>query len=148
MAQIGFYHLTRSTVVEVLPALLGRTLAAGQRAVVRCATDERVRELDDGLWRATDPLWLPHGTQAMGHGPWQPIWLTAGADVPNGARFLFLLDGVEAADLAEFTRVFDLFDGHDEAAVAAARRRWLAGREGGHELGYWQQQPRGWVRRR
>ena len=148
MAQIGFYHLTRSRAVEVLPALLGRTLDARRRAVIRCASAERVQELDDGLWRATDPLWLPHGTQALGHGPWQPIWLTDGADVPNGATFLFLLDGVEVTDLSPFERVFDLFDGHDETAVAAARRRWVAGRDGGHDLSYWQQQPMGWTRRK
>ncbi|MCE2564327.1 DNA polymerase III subunit chi [Komagataeibacter sp. FNDCF1] len=148
MAQIGFYHLTRSAALAVLPALLGRTLAEGRRAVIRCATPARVQEIDEGLWRATDPLWLPHGTQAMGHGAWQPIWLTEGEDVPNGATFLFVLDGVEVTDLSPFERVFDLFDGHDGAAVAAARRRWVAGRDGGHEMSYWQQQPRGWARRR
>ncbi|QHC35838.1 DNA polymerase III subunit chi [Komagataeibacter xylinus] len=148
MAQIGFYHLTRSKAVEVLPALLGRTLAAGKRAVIRCGAAERVAELDDGLWRSTNPLWLPHGTRAMGHAEWQPIWLTEGEDVPNGATFAFLLDGVEMPDLAAFERVFDLFDGHDEAAVARARARWVAWREAGHELSYWQQQPKGWARRK
>ncbi|WP_130730268.1 DNA polymerase III subunit chi [Komagataeibacter xylinus] len=148
MAQIGFYHLTRSKAVEVLPALLGRTLAASRRAVIRCGTAERVAELDDGLWRSANPLWLPHGTKAMGHGEWQPIWLTEGEDVPNGATFAFLLDGVEMPDLSPFERVFDLFDGHDEAAVAGARARWVAWREAGHELSYWQQQPKGWARRK
>ncbi|ATU71986.1 DNA polymerase III subunit chi [Komagataeibacter rhaeticus] len=148
MAQIDFYHLTRSTALAVLPELLGRVLASDRRAVIRCATAARAQEIDEGLWRATSPLWLPHGTQAMGHGPWQPIWLTAGDDVPNGATFLFVLDGVEVSDLSPFERVFEVFDGHDEAAVAAARRRWVAGRAGGHDLRYWQQQPKGWARRR
>ena len=148
MAEVGFYHLTRSTLEQALPALLGRTLDAGRRAVVRCGDDARVKWLDDALWRATDPLWLPHGTRALGHESWQPIWLTAGEDVPNGATFAFLIDGVSCTQPGLFERVFDLFDGHDETAVAAARRRWVAGRDGGHDLSYWQQQPRGWTRRK
>jgi hypothetical protein len=34
MSEIGFYHLTRSTLTQALPQLLVRTLAAGQRALV------------------------------------------------------------------------------------------------------------------
>ena len=44
-------------------------------------------------------------------------------------------------------RVFDLFDGNDEAAVAAARERWKAARAGGHALTYWQQGARGWEKK-
>jgi DNA polymerase-3 subunit chi len=43
--------------------------------------------------------------------------------------------------------VFDLFDGGDPAAVAAARQRWTAARAGGHTLTYWQQGPRGWEKK-
>ena len=32
MAEIGFYHLMRTSIDQALPPLLGRTLAAGQRA--------------------------------------------------------------------------------------------------------------------
>ncbi|MCQ9156077.1 DNA polymerase III subunit chi [Acidomonas methanolica] len=151
MSEIGFYHLTRSTLAEALPALLGRTLDAGERAVIRCRDGAEVKTLDDALWRAREPVWLPHGSRAMGHGPRQPIWLTEGEDVPNGAAFLFLPDGgpeaVWAAEaLGAFRRVFDLFDGGDEAAVARARARWRAAKAAGHGMAYWQQQPRGWKR--
>ena len=33
MTEIGFYHLTRAGPDQALPQLLGRTLAAGERAV-------------------------------------------------------------------------------------------------------------------
>ena len=144
MTEIGFYHLTRSTVIEAMPQLLGRTLSSGQRAVIRCVDVAEVRALDAALWQVRDPVWLPHGSQALGHGPRQPIWLTAGEDVPNGASFLFLLDGGPAEDLERFARVFDLFDGGDEAAVGRARARWSRARKAGHALTYWQQQPQGW----
>ena len=147
MAEIGFYHLTRTGPDQALPRLLGRTLAAGQRAVVICGSEERVAALDAALWLAPDPDWLPHGSARMGHATYQPVWITVADEAPNGARFLFLIDGAGSARLAEFDRVFDLFDGGNDAAVAAARERWSAARAAGHALTYWQQGERGWERK-
>ena len=152
MAEVGFYHLTRTTPDVALPALLGRTLAAGQRALVRCGSEARVAALDEALWASTEPDWLPHGTARMmstkaGHAALQPIWLTAGEDCPNGARYLFRLDGASAPGDALFDRVFDLFDGRDGAAVEAARSRWAAAKTAGLALTYWQQGERGWVKK-
>jgi DNA polymerase-3 subunit chi len=144
MTDIGFYHLTRTGPDLALPQLLGRTLAAGQRALVLCVSAERIAGLDDALWKCAEPDWLPHGTVADGDAALQPIWLTTEDTSPNGARFLFLIDGARTDRLGEFDRVFDLFDGNDEAAVAAARERWAAAKSAGHALTYWQQGPRGW----
>jgi DNA polymerase-3 subunit chi len=145
MARIGFYHLTRTGPEAALPKLLGRVLAEGGRAMVLSCEAERIAALDASLWVCGDPDWLPHGTPASGNADLQPIWLTTedGA-APNGARFLFLLDGAESAALDAFDRVFDLFDGRDENAVAAARRRWAAAKAAGHDLTYWKQTARGW----
>lgn len=143
MTQVGFYHLTRTTPDVALPALLGRTLAAGARAVVRCGSPARVAAVDQALWEAAAPDWLPHGTARTGHAALQPIWITAEPECPNGARYLFLLDGVEAG-LDQWERVFDLFDGGDEAAVTAARLRWATAKAAGCELTYWRQSERGW----
>jgi len=140
MAQFGFYHLTRTTPDAALPGLLEKTLAAGQRAVIRCGTPAHVAVLDKALWAAD---WLPHGTARTGHAALQPIWLTADDENPNAARFVFLLDGAETAPEA-WERVFDLFDGTDEAAVLAARRRWTEAKNAGHALTYWKQTETGW----
>jgi DNA polymerase-3 subunit chi len=148
MAEIGFYHLTRTPLDQVLPKLLGRILAQQGRALVLCGSAERVAALDASLWLGSDPDWLPHGSAAAGQAPHQPIWLTTeDTPPPNGARFLVLLDGAESARLAEYDRVLDLFDGNDEAAVAAARQRWAAARIAGHDLSYYQQGARGWEKK-
>ncbi|RKK01158.1 DNA polymerase III subunit chi [Pseudoroseomonas wenyumeiae] len=147
MSEIGFYHLTRTPMDQALPKLLGRVLAQGARAVVRVGEPERLAALDSALWLCADPDWLPHGTPQTGQAELQPIWLTTEDEAPNGARFLFLVDGAESARLGEFDRVFDLFDGQDDAAVAAARRRWSAAKAAGHTLTYWQQGPRGWEKK-
>ena len=146
MADIGFYHLTRSTLEQALPQLLGRTLAAGERAVVVCGSADRVTALDAALWTCAEPNWLPHGTASEGDADLQPIWLDTDDTAPNQARFLFLVDGASSARLEAFARVFDLFDGNDEAAVQAARARWAAAKAAGHALSYWQQGPKGWAK--
>lgn len=147
MTEVGFYHLTRTGPDEALPALLGRTLAAGERAVVRAGNDARVAALSEALWASQDPDWLPHGSARTGHAALQPIWLTTEGDNPNGARFLFLLDGLACPDLLAWARVFDLFNGGDAAAVTAARGRWSAAKDLGATLAYWQQTERGWSKK-
>jgi DNA polymerase-3 subunit chi len=146
MSEIGFYHLTRTTAEQALPKLLGRTLAMGQRAVVLCGSESRLKTVDDALWGCSDPDWLPHGSAATGEAELQPIWLSLMAEAPNGGRFLFRLDGV-AADPAAFDRVFDLFDGNDQGELAAARLRWSEAKAAGHGLTYWQQIERGWQKK-
>src|ERR1700677_4633412 len=104
MAEIGFYHLTRTGAEQALPALLGRTLQSGERAVILCAHD-RVAALDTALWLCPVPDWLPHGTADMGFAESQPIWITAADEARNGARFLFLLDGSVSTALERYARV-------------------------------------------
>ena len=144
MPEIGFYHLTRTTVETALPALLARTLAAGERAVILCADGPRANALSKSLWESKDPDWLPNATAATKLPPAaQPIWLTDQEERPNDARFLFLLDGRTATN-PDWTRIFDLFDGTDPAIVTAARTRWTAAKAAGHTLTYWKQTDRGW----
>ncbi len=147
MAEIAFYHLQKSSLDAVLPRLLLRTLDQGKRALVVAGSDERVENLTAMLWTFDPASWLPHGNAKDGRPEDQPVWLTADvtnnvADNANSANFLFLTDGAEA-DPAPFERCFDLFDGNDDAALAAARERWKKLREGGHTLTYWQQNERG-----
>lgn len=148
MTAIAFYHLTRTRLDQVLPKLLGRVLGSGGRAFVLCGTPERATALDAALWTAPDPDWLPHGLAGGENDALQPILIGTADTAPgNAARFLVLVDGADSARLAEYDRVLDLFDGADDAAVAAARRRWSAAKAAGHGLAYWQQGPAGWERR-
>jgi DNA polymerase-3 subunit chi len=144
MAEIGFYHLVRSTLVQALPLLLTRTLAAGQRALVLGTSQAGLDALSAALW--AQPAWLPHGTRADGDPDLQPIWLSTDPEPSNAARYLFLVDGAETERVGDYQRVFDLFDGNSADAVAAARVRWKATKAVGHTLTYWQQTDTGWVK--
>lgn len=143
MTDIAFYHLQRSPLAAVLPKLLERTLAAGKRALVLAGSEERVEALNVLLWTQNPNGWLPHGSARDGTAEAQPIWLTAVDQNPNGAEYIFLTDGMEAADLAPFERCFDLFDGNDDSALEAARGRWRGLKDSGHALTYWQQNENG-----
>ncbi len=146
MAEIGFYHLLSTPLERALPRLLERALREGHRVVLRAASPERVEHLNALLWRYDDASFLPHGSARDGNPAAQPVYLTEREENPNGATMLVLVDGVAAGDLAGFTRSADLFDGNDEAAVAAARERWRQAREAGHALSYWRQTATGWER--
>lgn len=146
MSDIGFYHLTRNTAEQALPRLLGRTLALGERAVVVAGSEERLAAVSTALWLSADPDWLPHGDARSGQAGHQPIWLATRPENPNGARYLFLLDGIEADETA-WTRIFDLFDGNDAEAIEAARLRWRRRRQAGHRLAYHLQTATGWEKK-
>jgi DNA polymerase-3 subunit chi len=146
--RIDFYHLQTSPLERVLPKLLERALQSEARVVVLAGSEERVEALANHLWTYHPNSWLPHGTARDGSPAEQPVWLTDREENPNGASILVLTDGMDASFKPTFARCLDLFDGTDEQAVAAARARWTAAKNGGHELHYWQQtETGGWAER-
>jgi DNA polymerase-3 subunit chi len=149
VTEIGFYHLTRSSIGEALPRLLERAVAAGHRILVRAASEAEVERLNSLLWTYGEASFLPHGSAEDGWSAEQPVYLTADDEVPNGAKLGCQCGGAEFAEIGQFARVLDLFDGGDEDAVAAARDRWRRYKAGGHALTYWQQSPTGgWAERK
>jgi len=139
MTEIRFYHLTRKSLEQALPEMLAKTLERGWKAVVMTGSPERAEALTQHLWTYDPNSFLPHGNAKDGHAVAQPIWLTAEDEHPNHADVLFLADGAESQRSGDYARVCELFDGNDAEAVTAARRRWAAYKESGHELSYWQQ---------
>ena len=65
------------------------------------------------------------------------------------AEVLLLVDGARttALEVAEFARVCLLFDGNDEASLAAARSDWKALTDAGVAAQYWAQDGGSWVKK-
>ncbi|HWK44378.1 MAG TPA: DNA polymerase III subunit chi [Stellaceae bacterium] len=143
MTEIGFYHLQRTPLVQALPRLLDKAVAAGHRVVVKAPDVAAVQRLDVALWTYNPQSFLPHGTDRDGFADQQPIYLTSGEENPNAAGLLVLIGGAESAAIGTYTRCLDLFDGADPAEVDAARRRWRVQQAAGHSLTYWQQNDAG-----
>jgi DNA polymerase-3 subunit chi len=137
--EVWFYHLERTSLDQALPELLEKTLARGWRALVRSTAPERVEHLDGWLWSYRDDSFLPHGTGQEPTAERQPILITTEMGNPNGAHALFLIDGAEAGDVSAYERCVLLFDGRDDAAVAAARGRWSGFKQAGAAVSYWRQ---------
>lgn len=143
-AEVWFYHLERSSLDQVLPELLEKTLARGWKAVVRPPSNELLERLDQWLWSYRDDSFLPHGSAAEAGAARQPIVLTTGTENPNQAQALFLVEGAPAQDMEGYERCVILFDGADEDALARARGQWKAVRASGAAASYWKQMARGW----
>ncbi|HEX3916135.1 MAG TPA: DNA polymerase III subunit chi [Caulobacteraceae bacterium] len=137
--EVWFYHLERTSLDQALPELLEKTLARGWRALVRGGSAERLEHLDGWLWSYRDDSFLPHGVDTEPSAERQPILITTGLENPNRADALFLIDDAEPGEIAEYERCVLLFDGRDEAAVAAARKRWPTFKAAGCQVSYWRQ---------
>lgn len=145
---VMFYHLERQGLETVLPKLLEKTLERGWRAVVQAGSMDRVNALNDALWTYRDDSFLPHGRSADGFSDDQPVYLTDGAETPNGARIRFLVDGARPDAFDGYERMVFVFDGADPSAVAQARAQWKAAKTAGCDLTYWQQDRDGrWIKK-
>lgn len=145
VCEIWFYHLERTSLDAALPELLEKTLARNWRALVRSTAAERVEHLDGWLWSYRDDAFLPHGVDGEPMAERQPVLITTRMENPNRAQALFLIDDAEPGDLSDYARCVLLFDGKDEAALAAARVRWRTFKDQGCQVSYWRQgEASGW----
>lgn len=144
MSRIDFYHLQRQTLDEVLPKLLLKAYGAGKNIVVKIGNPERVEFINSLLWTFNDESFLPHGSKKDGFASAQPIWLTSEDENPNGANFLFLVDGAALPEEElTYERVFDIFDGNSAESLQQARELWKKYKNSDSEVYYWQQNANG-----
>ncbi len=147
MAEILFYHLTRTPLEVTLPDLLAKTRARGLKALVRGGVADRLDWLDRRLWRACADTDFPaHGLAGGKYDALQPVLLSAQSDNANAADFLFAVDQapVTPDEAAMFSRVCIVFDGNDEAALAHARTQWKSLTEARLPAKYWSQEDGNW----
>lgn len=145
MSRVDFYHLQSQTLETVLPKLLEKAYETKKSIVLRIGNEERVEFLNCLLWTYSDQSFLPHGSKKDGNAELQPIWLTSSTDNPNMASFLFLVDGASASveEVAQFERVFNVFDGNVQNALLQARSFWKELKSEGINCLYWQQDEKG-----
>ena len=149
MTEILFYHLQDTTLENVLPPLLEKSLERGWRVAVQSTSEERAEALDTHLWTYREDSFLPHATWRIGDAEDQPIILLVDESNPNRANVRFLVDNAPLpADSAIYDRVVLLFNGDDTDALAAARNAWTDCKARGFDLTYWQADERGrWQKR-
>jgi DNA polymerase III subunit chi len=149
MAEVLFYHLTRTPLEQTLPDLLEKSARKGWRVLVRGTDKTRLSRLDDRIWAYRDDSFVPHGLAGGAHDAAQPVLLTDQPDNANQADVLMLVEGgrTDAAEAQGFTRVCLLFDGSDAQALASARADWTELTAAGLPAKYWAQEGDGWVQK-
>lgn len=147
MTEIRLYRAVQSSLDQVLPSILAKAAARGQRIVVLLPDKASVERYNELLWTYQADSFLPHGSAKDGHADQQPIWLTDQEENPNGAEILVTLRAENEAIPAfagSFALCCDLVDGRIEQETMAARKRWVAYKAQGHEMTYWLQTEQGW----
>lgn len=142
MTTIQFYHLLSTSRERAVPKLMEKALASGSKVLMRCDDDAALKAMSDALWTFSPNGFLPHGSAREPYADQQPILLTLDATNANGAGILCVLDG-SSPPFDGFSKVLDIFDGTNDAAVTAARARWSTYKEQGYALQYVKQQPGG-----
>ncbi|MDG1282727.1 MAG: DNA polymerase III subunit chi [Pseudorhodobacter sp.] len=148
MAVVMFYHITRSSLEQTAANLLTRALGAGWPVMLRGTEAEKLDQLDQALWLGPEDGFLPHGREGGPHDALQPILLGTGP-IANQARALMMIDGATFTpqEAASLERVWVLFDGLDEAAVAKARTQWKAATAAGLSAQYWSEEDGSWAKK-
>jgi DNA polymerase III subunit chi len=145
MGTAMFYHLTRSTADDTVMSLLGRAVSQGWRIMIRGRDAAHLDRLDAHLWLHPENSFVPHGRAGGADDAAHPVLLGDGP-ITNDATAMMLLDGADVA-LAEaqsLTRVWLIFDGEDQAALAIARAQWKTLTEAGIAAQYWSEETGKW----
>ena len=124
LLQIDFYHLRDADLATPLAMLADKTLASGHKLLILAKKESHVA-ISERLWSFRPDSFMSHGAdENEGHEHAQ-IWLTSDVAINQiNARFLALTAGLEPPEALKFDRVFNLFDGTSDTAVAAARDSW------------------------
>ncbi len=122
---IQFYHLLSTPLEVALPKLAATAYERDIRVCI-AAEPAMIPVLDKALWTYHPNSFLPHGTEDANEAE-HPILIAEAPSTVNHATLLIITNGitVDVKDTA-YERVFDMFNGHDEGAVQAARERWKA----------------------
>lgn len=136
--QIIGYHHSISPLEKVLPKLLEKVLASGQRAVVISGDEETLKTIDTFLWTYSKSELIPHGTAEDGNSSLQPVWLTCTEENPNQANVLIVVGDLRPTHLSMFQKTLIL-----SSEWSALVSEW-AGTQG--DLTVWVEQHQGgWV---
>ncbi len=148
MGIVMFYHLTRSTPAQTLLSILPRASAMGWRVMVRGGDMGRLSELDTALWQGPKDSFLAHGMAGGTQDSDQPILLGQGP-IAADMRGLALIDRAACTpdEAAELERVWIIFDGADDVALALARDQWRGFAAAGLAAQYWSEETGQWAKK-
>ena len=122
--QIDFYHLKDEDLYAPVAMLSEKTVGIGQKMLI-LSPAQHMDAISEALWTGKRESFLAHGRDDEAGFEHAPVWLSADVEKnPNEAQYVCLTSGLVPPDLTAFQRVFMLFDGTRDTAVAFARSCW------------------------
>ncbi len=143
MAQVSFYHLSKTNLEEALPRLLEKVLETGGKAVVQCVDEGGVKLIDGLLWSVGGRRFIPHATANDNDVEFNPVFVTAQEENPISANFLVDLQMINSQYHGNFQRSLVIFS-DSSADLDRARSFWKELKaDPSNELKYYQQNDKG-----
>jgi DNA polymerase-3 subunit chi len=141
MENISFY-LAPETVEKMLFNLLLKMVEKGNKALIFCESEQRLKELDDSLWLLGRTKFLPHGKWGDGYEEKQTVFLTIKEENPNSANFIFLFGEPSKEFIQKFSKGFIIFTRKE---FIPTQEKWNKYKKEGFELVYNQMDGEKWV---
>ncbi|HEX7386481.1 MAG TPA: DNA polymerase III subunit chi [Castellaniella sp.] len=113
-----------------------RHIEAGHGLMVYCTDARRLRRFDTLLWEFDPASFIPHVPSTDPLAPLAPVLLVDEASAlhdVDASAWLLNLDLACPPGVERFARVLEIVSGH-EADVQAARARWMAYQQAGHDV--------------
>jgi DNA polymerase III subunit chi len=110
-SEINFYQVDE-TIIKAMAPLLIKVLEEKKKALVYCANQEKVKEMDAALWTYGRSKFIPHITNLDKEFSFQrqPILITDKEENLNKADYLVFLDEPSEAFISSFSRVFYFYE--------------------------------------
>lgn len=127
MTEINFYQIDDVMAKSIAPLLL-KVLEEKKKALVFCADNSRLKEIDDALWTYGKHKFIPHATfgdkivQEFG---WdrQPVFLVSEEKNVNEADYLILTCDASEGFVSKFGRVFYFYESQNLSIVKAFAKK-------------------------
>lgn len=140
--EVSFYRLTSLSTLKAVPKLVERIYYSKQNLVIIASDEEKMKDIDNGLWSYSTKHFLPHGTHLDDHKTNQPIYITNKSDNPNKANITMAV-GIIETELPKTDKIIHIFDGNDSTELAYARKQWKSYKSKNIPIIYWQQKSDG-----
>ena len=109
--EINFYQIDDVYHKSIAPLLI-KTLDEGKKAFLFCSDEDRLAEIDKGLWQFSKTKFVPHVTnketdiEELSSWDRQPIVISDEEDNKNGADYLVLINEPSSDFIKKFNRIF------------------------------------------
>lgn len=140
-------YLTLGPLEQIVPRLLEKVYAVGERCLMRVSTPPDVALWDKLLWTYGQKSFLPHSSGDDPDADQQPIWITCDADNPNASTVYVTIQGAPAIPESGFSKGVDIICVVEEGGLLLARQRIKEYTQRNQNIKIWKQTPEGkWER--